>query len=165
MPLRALTRHLREQPNPNKDGAALLLNYIFEYFANQQIALPARFFDAALEKGKAVLLLDEIDEVADKTSRQRVARLIEKFATRYPACRFVVTSRDVGYEGAARVGNEFGPAKVRDFSPAEVRQFVRDWARVVESTLAGSDAPEILRLAYHRTRCSCTHFKHIIWRL
>jgi len=85
--------------------------------------------------------------VADKTSRQRVARLIEKFATRYPKCRMVVTSREVGYEGAARVGNEFGLAKVRDFSPPEVRQFVRDWTRVVESTLTGSDAPEILRLA------------------
>jgi formylglycine-generating enzyme required for sulfatase activity len=36
---------------------------------------------------------------------------------------------------------------VREFSPAEVRQFVRDWTRVVESALAGSDAPEVLRLA------------------
>ena len=109
--------------------------------------MPEDFFNAALESGKAVILLDGMDELADIALRQRTARLIEKFAGRYPKCRFVVTSRVVGYDGAARVGAEFGLAKVRDFSPAEVRQFVRDWTRVVESTLAGSDSLDVLRLA------------------
>ena len=56
------------------------------------------------------------------------------FALRFGKCRFVVTSREVGYEGASRIGAEFGLAKVREFDPAEVRQFVRDWTRVVETT-------------------------------
>jgi formylglycine-generating enzyme required for sulfatase activity len=148
LPLRNLGGHLKEKhPDPGKDGPAILLNYLFEYYQNQSIALPEKFFDAALEKGKAVLLLDGMDEVAEAKTRQRVARLIEKFAERYPECRFIVTSRVVGYEGAARIGAEFGLAKVRELSNAEVRQFLRDWTRVVESALAGSAAPEILRLA------------------
>jgi formylglycine-generating enzyme required for sulfatase activity len=49
-----------------------------------------------------VLLLDGMDEVADVKTRERVARLIEKFIERYPDVRCVVTSREVGYEGAAR---------------------------------------------------------------
>jgi predicted NACHT family NTPase len=148
LPLRSLGKHLKDNhSDPGHDGPALLLNYLFDYFRNQDISLPAHFFDNALKSGKAVVLLDGMDEVADKASRQRVARLIEKFAARYPDCRFVVTSREVGYEGAARIGAGFGLARVRDFSPAEVRQFVRDWTRVVETTLAGSDAREVLRLA------------------
>ena len=83
-----------------------------------------------------MVLLDGMDEVAETALRQRVARLIEKFAARYPANRFVITSRKVGYEGAARVGAEFAHAEVREFTPAEVRQFVRDWTRALEGALA-----------------------------
>ena len=148
LPLRSLGGHLKENhSDPGKDGPAILLNYLFEYYRNQSIALPDKFFDAALEKGKAVLLLDGMDEVAEAKTRQRAARLIEKFAERYPDCRFIVTSREVGYEGAARIGAEFGLARVREFSNVEVRQFVRDWSRVIESALAGGDTPEVLRLA------------------
>jgi formylglycine-generating enzyme required for sulfatase activity len=148
LPLRDLGRHLLENhPNPGKDGPALLLNYLLEYYLSQDIDLPDDFFSEYLKKGEATLLLDGMDEVADPNLRQRVARLIEKFSERYPKCRFIVTSREVGYEGAARIGAEFGLAKVREFSPSEVRQFVRDWTRVVEVTLAQSDAPEVVRLA------------------
>jgi len=148
LPLRNLGQHLRvEHPDSGKDGPALLLRFLYDYFAAQEIALPDDFFDKSLKNGKAVILLDGMDEVADKTLRERIARLIEKFTVRYPKPRYVVTSRIVGYEKAARIGAEFGLAKVRDFSPAEVRQFVLDWTRVVESTLAGDDSEEILRLA------------------
>jgi formylglycine-generating enzyme required for sulfatase activity len=148
LPLRDLGRHLLEKhPNPGKDGPALLLDYLLEHYQSQAIDLPAGFFGAYLEKGTATLLLDGMDEVADPALRQRVARLIEKFSERYPRGRFIVTSREVGYEGAAKIGAQFGLARVRDFSPSEVRQFVRDWTRVVEITLAQSDAPEVLRLA------------------
>ncbi len=132
LPLRDLGHHLKEKhPNPGKDGSALLLDYLREYYLAQEIHLPCDFFGAYLEAGKAVILLDGMDEVADPALRQRVARLIEKFVLRYPECRFVVTSREVGYEGSARIGVEFGLAKVREFSPAEVRQFVYDWTQVV----------------------------------
>jgi predicted NACHT family NTPase len=148
LPLRNLGYHLRtEHPDPGKDGPTLLLHYLYDYFAAQEIVLPDDFFEQALKSGQAVILLDGMDEVADKTLRERIARLIEKFTLRYPEPRYVVTSRIVGYEGAARIGAQFGLAKVRDFSPAEVRQFVRDWTRAVETTLAGDASPEILRLA------------------
>lgn len=146
LPLRDLGSHLREKKvSVGKEGASLLLDYLREYYLAQNIALPGDFFDTALEDGKVALFLDGMDEVADVQTRQRVARLIECFAARYPKVRFVVTSREVGYDGAARVGAEFGLAKVRDFSPEEVRQFIRDWTRVVEITLAqGSAAPRSL---------------------
>ena len=148
LPLRDFGRHLKDaHPDPGKDGPALLLNYLREHYANQDIRLPEDFFAAPLEKGEAVVLLDGMDEVASAELRGRVARLIEKFAVRYPENRFVVTSREVGYEGAARVGAGFGLAKVREFTPVEVRQFIRDWTKVVEVALADEETPEALRAA------------------
>lgn len=148
LPLRNLGYHLKEKhPNPGKDGPSILLDYLREYYAAQQIPLPEKFFSTYLENGEAVLLLDGMDEVADPALRQRVARLIEGFASRFDMCRFVVTSREVGYEGVSRIGAGFGLAKVREFDSAEVRQFIRDWTRVVETTLAGSDSADVIRMA------------------
>lgn len=148
LPLRDFGHHLKEKhPKPGKDGPALLLAYLREYYEAQHIPLPEDFFVSHLKSGRAVLLLDGMDEVAEVSLRQRVARLIEVFAERYEKCRYVVTSREVGYEGASRIGVGFGLTKVREFTPQEVRQFLKDWTRVVEATLAGNDSSEILRLA------------------
>ncbi len=148
LPLRDFGRHLKlEHPDPGKDGPALLLNYLRQYYAAQNIVVPEDFFSDFLEGSNAVLLWDGLDEVANPALRQRVARLIEKFAVRYPDNRYVVTSRVVGYEGASRLGENFGLAKVQEFTPAEVRRFVRDWTRAVETALAGSEEPVVLRRA------------------
>jgi predicted NACHT family NTPase len=71
-----------------------------------------------------VILLDGMDEVGDADLHRRVARLIEAFAVAYPQCRLVVTSRIVGYTGAARLGEEFTTTTVRDFSLADVELFL-----------------------------------------
>ncbi len=148
LPLRDLGYYLSEQhPNPGKDGPTILLDYLREYYAAQAIDLPTDFFSDYLEKGRAVVLLDGMDEVADAGLRQRVARLVEKFADRFGRVRFVVTSREVGYDGPARIAADFGLAKVRDFTPLEVRRFVKDWTRVVETSLAGGELPDVLRMA------------------
>jgi len=148
LPLRDLGRRLQEcHPDPGQDGPALLLDYLRDYYAAQEIELPADFFVGYLEKRQAVVLLDGMDEVADAGLRQRVARLIEKFALRFDQARFVVTSREVGYDGPARIAAGFGLAKVSEFTSEEVRHFVRDWTHVVEIGLAGGDSPDIQRMA------------------
>jgi len=148
VPLLNLGYLLKEKyAKPLKDGPKILLDFLKDYYAAQRIELPEEFFSQYLDSGRAILLFDGMDEVADPTMRQRVARIIEKFAARFQKCRFVVTSREVGYEGAARIEAEFGLAKVREFNTQEVRQFVTDWTRAVETTLAGSDSPDIVYLA------------------
>jgi len=73
LPLRNLGYHLRsEYPNPGKDGPILLLRYLYDYFAAQGIALLDNIFKQALKSGHAVILLEGMDEVADKTLRARV---------------------------------------------------------------------------------------------
>ncbi len=148
LPLRDFGAHLKtSHPDTSLDGPELLFNYLREYYNAQSIRLPEDFFAVPLEEKRSVLLLDGMDEVADPTLRQRVARIIEKFVVRYPGNRYLVTSRIVGYEGASRLGANFGLAQVRDFNAEEVRQFVYDWTRAVEVTLAGRESETILRQA------------------
>ena len=74
LPLRNFGQHLRrEHPNPGKDGPALLCHYLYDYFAAQEIHLPDNFFEKQLEEGTSIILLDGMDEVADKKLRIVVA--------------------------------------------------------------------------------------------
>lgn len=113
------------------EGHGLLLDFLFQSLKNHKLDLPKDFFDEYLENGRAVLLLDGMDEVADPDLRARVARLVESFTLAYPDCRFVVTSRIVGYSGPARLQADYVTTTVQDFSLEDIRQFLSHWHRLV----------------------------------
>ena len=99
--------------------------------------LPADFFDGFFRQGKAVILFDGLDEVSDTNLRRRLSRLIEALSRAYPACRYVVSSRLVGYTGAARLGEGFTTTTVRDFTMADVEQFLAYWHQLVAVSQLG----------------------------
>jgi len=113
------------------EGHALLFEFLFRAMQGFRIDLPPDFFDPYFQRGQAIILLDGMDEVADPDLRARVARMVEAFTLAYPKCRFVVTSRVVGYSGAARLTGDYVTTTVRDFSLADVEQFLTYWHRLV----------------------------------
>lgn len=131
LPLRNLGAYLAPRPDTGTEGHALMLAFLYEYLKNERIVVPDDFFDADLNAGRIVLLLDGMDEVGDENLRRRVTRLIDSFAGAYPQCRIVVTSRIVGYPGLARLEQDFATTTVQDFSLADVREFLTHWHRLV----------------------------------
>ena len=131
LPLRQIGAFLRQQPDDGTGGHALLLDFLFKSLRNERLELPTDFFDETLQQGDAVILLDGLDEVADPELRQRVARLVEGFTRDYPQCRYLVTSRIVGYTGTARLGENYATTTVRDFTLADVERFLTHWHRLV----------------------------------
>ncbi len=131
LPLRKIGAFLTYRPFP-EDGdmeRPPLLDFLIRFFTRERIDLPDDFFIEWLTSGKAVIFLDGLDEVADLDLRRRVSRLVEAFARAFPLCRFVVTSRIVGYIGQARLGEDFKTTAVRDFSMADVGKFLKSWHR------------------------------------
>jgi len=131
LPLRNLGAYLSHRPDTGTEGHALLLAFFYDYMKNERIVVPDDFFDADLNAGRIVLLLDGMDEVGDENLRRRVTRLIDSFAGAYPQCRIVVTSRIVGYPGLARLEQDFATTTVQDFNLADVREFLTHWHRLV----------------------------------
>ncbi len=113
------------------EGHGVLLEFLFRALKGFRIDLPDDFFDAYFKNGQAVILLDGMDEVADPNLRARVARMVEAFTLAYPKCRFVITSRVVGYIGASRLTGDYATTTVRDFLLADVEQFLKHWHRLV----------------------------------
>src|SRR5215510_3059879 len=108
LPLRNLGAYLKahHSTDDGTEGHERLLAFLHAYLQGERVIVSNDFSDADLQAGRVVVLFDGMDEVGDFDLRRRVARLVEAFAASYPTCRIVVTSRIVGYTGAARLGDD-----------------------------------------------------------
>ena len=136
----------------NLDTRGLLLNLTAAMLADfarehtREVApylnLPSDFFARALESGRAVVLLDGLDEVADPGKRARAAEAVAAFVREYKDCRFVVTSRPRGYEAEAkqRLASLLDECTVQEFTAADRKAFATSWYTAVITDRLG-DSP------------------------
>jgi hypothetical protein len=77
-----------------------------------------------LDEGRALVLLDGVDEVPDYTARSRIVQAVDRFLADHPTCRCVVTSRPHGY---LRLAGEIPHFQLPNFTSEQVETFVRQW--------------------------------------
>ncbi len=82
-------------------GREHLLDFLVRQ-ANAALGTPRDrdFFEAALETGRALVLLDGLDEVAHPDERAETVARVRTFARQWPRSPMLVTSREVGYDDA-----------------------------------------------------------------
>ncbi|RQW02253.1 NACHT domain-containing protein, partial [candidate division KSB1 bacterium] len=90
------------------------------------------FFRDRLEKGRAILLLDGLDEVADEASRIKMCEWIHKAQRGFSKCPFIITSRFSGYRGEVRLPGTYLELNMLDFTLEDVQQFLHSWYTAVE---------------------------------
>jgi len=125
-----------------------LHDFLVTCFASRQHRLKGLgpLFDAALEAGQAVVLLDGLDEV--QTRRAFLVRLIQDFAAEcipepargdepVPGNRLVVTSRIVGYRRAPLTGLRWRLYTLVDFGKEEIERFADRWTLAFEVATHG----------------------------
>ncbi|MCP4698045.1 MAG: hypothetical protein GY862_14505 [Gammaproteobacteria bacterium] len=88
-------------------------------------------FAQALEQGRALLLLDGLDEHQDSETKSRTVAAAEALLERYPACRYWISSRTIGYY-AAPLGGGFETATLDPFNDEQRRAFFHNWIYAVE---------------------------------
>ncbi|MBS1791509.1 MAG: NACHT domain-containing protein [Acidobacteria bacterium] len=96
---------------------------------------PPGWFERQLENGKCMVLLDGLDEVAEKEKRKAVAYWVDRQIRSYPACRFVISSRPQGYRDAALDCAHV--VEVQPFDAQQVRRFVTNWHLANELVASG----------------------------
>jgi NACHT domain/Sulfatase-modifying factor enzyme 1 len=87
---------------------------------------PKGWFENQLHRGKCLVLLDGLDEVADEGQRKKVSRWVDQQIQAYPKSCFILTSRPFGYKNAAleRIGTV---VEVQPFSLKQMQQFIGNW--------------------------------------
>jgi hypothetical protein len=106
----------------------------------RQLELPAAQMEPLVEllrqriaRGRALLLLDGLDEISDPRLRAQFCGWMEKVASQVP-CPLIATSRIVGYrEMKRRLGTGFEHATVADLTPEDKLEFLRRWCEVTIS--------------------------------
>jgi HEAT repeat protein len=89
--------------------------------------LPKGFFEHWLDRGRALILLDGLDEVVDEAQRRRVAEQIETFLHQYQDNPAVITSRPAGYRWDFFKVDEFPHYTLEFFDDKQVETFIDYW--------------------------------------
>ena len=84
------------------------------------------FLKEQLLGGKALLLLDALDEVPDG-KRNKLLEKLDEFAKAYPTCPIVGTSRIVGYGG--RLVDGAKDMEIVPFNQKQTEQYIETWFR------------------------------------
>ncbi|MGH3899863.1 MAG: NACHT domain-containing protein [Pseudonocardiaceae bacterium] len=88
--------------------------------------LPAGWVHRQLGTGRALLLVDGVDELVT-AQRPAVRRWLRGLLTEYPQLRVVVTSRPGAADRGWLVGEGFAPVLLERMSPLDVAAFCRRW--------------------------------------
>lgn len=118
------------------------------------VAAEPSFFEAALRSGRAVVLIDGLDEVGRETARHRIARAVRALSAAYPLCRFWVTSRIYGYTRDVELPSaEFEELTIGRLDDDQVHQFIARWYEIQEpdNLRERTELAESLLGAVHRS--------------
>ena len=140
VPLAAYDEYLRRT-----DGTATLEQFLAIYYARwRNLRGMEPLFQQALDKGRALILFDGLDEVLELTTRQFVAQQVSGMLRQWESRgnRFVLTSRFIGYREVQLPG-ELPHYMVLDFRPEEIKQFARKWCEAFEVWAVGGRRSEV----------------------
>jgi formylglycine-generating enzyme required for sulfatase activity len=155
IPLSAYAEALRLVPQP-------LRTFLAAYQAGRRESLGnlRPLFEHAIERGRALVLLDGLDEV--QTDRGALVKRTEDFVREIipavdadpqrsaipPGNRVIVTSRFVGYREHPLADPRWLTLAVCDWDRDGITQFATRWIRAVERAIAGGhETPEVIAKA------------------
>ncbi|MEI7773037.1 MAG: hypothetical protein WCI67_23815, partial [Chloroflexales bacterium] len=138
--LGAFAAWLQRQPAPACDASALW-RYLLAISEHETLAGLGDALRKAFRRGRLLLLLDGLDEVADPALRAQVAAAVATLADRHESF-VVVTCRSRSFDGAvaAPLAGWDDPVTLAPFSLGQIRHFVRGW--YVGSALRGAFTPQ-----------------------
>ncbi|MFJ5935368.1 restriction endonuclease [Streptomyces sp. NPDC093071] len=87
---------------------------------------------AELKSGKALLLVDGLDEISDSSDRAAFAAQLRTFIGTYPATRVVITSREAGFRVVSgAMSTVCSLYRIADLSNSDIHTLCRTWHHAV----------------------------------
>ena len=116
--------------------------------------------ETLLNSGQALILLDGLDEITHDETRRNLGAAVLEGMRRYPATRFVISSRVVGFNQRQLFGlamEETEPLALKDqqvlpvsyiapFTYSQAQQFVSNWYKQYQPNSDGNHEPRVKEL-------------------
>lgn len=122
------------------NAAGWLTHFLAATSQDNDTSLEESFFREQLHAGKAIVLVDGIDEAPSQQTRSQMIEIIMQAASVYPKCRFVVTSRYGAYRDEA-VLSSFDTVQIDSLDDKAINIFLENWCRALfgENVCAARD--------------------------
>lgn len=104
-------------------------------------SIPVQWIMRQLTKGRCLILLDGLDEVADAGMRKQTVEWVQHQMLAYGQNRFILTSRPYGYRDNPLDGVTV--LEVHPFTPEQVERFVQNWYFANELKSWGKEDPGV----------------------
>ena len=128
--LRNVNKQIISAPPPSLPG--LITEQVKSLPAFGGLKPPPHWFEERLKRGKCLVMLDGLDEVANATERKTVSEWVNRQIQRYRQSVFILTSRPHGYE--SNLFEEVGIVlEVKPFNLEQIKQFIQCWYLQTES--------------------------------
>lgn len=122
------------------DSEPSLVCFIADYVKSLGLSLPiGEILQQALEEGRALVLLDGLDEVRQETRRLEVVRRVQDFYALYREAgnKFIMSSRIVGYKEVRPTAKRLTEGTLLDFENQQIEEFVEKWTETLERAATG----------------------------
>ena len=129
--------------NALEAGEVRLDDFIADYFCQTCGDLPVdEMLRQALKAGRALVLLDGLDEVKDQGLRHTVVERAIQFYNfhRRAGNKFVITSRIIGYREVRPNADDLIEVTLIDFDDEEIQLFVERWTSALERQAHDTDS-------------------------
>jgi hypothetical protein len=121
---------------------------------------PGGWWERQLSRGRCLVLLDGLDEIARAEDRRTVADWIERQIAAYPDNHFVITSRAFGLPDSLTARADV--LVVRPLSAEQVQLFLDRWYLAVEQHATGASGRSARRAVRIRARESAARLNSVL---
>jgi formylglycine-generating enzyme required for sulfatase activity/energy-coupling factor transporter ATP-binding protein EcfA2 len=123
--LRDFGRSLAKGPGPGR--GTRLWRFIQDRLRDAGFETAGEPLKEALERGKALILLDGLDEIPTKAGRKAVRDAVADFVRHYERSRYVITCRTLAYEEAEAQLEDAPTYQLAPFARAQIDRFIDAW--------------------------------------
>jgi predicted NACHT family NTPase len=95
--------------------------------------MPPGWLRRQMFAGRVMFMLDGLDEVEPHVRDQRILPWFLRICDRFPECRFLVSSRPVGYPAGLLRKLGFSEAELLDFDEPQIQEYARHWCTAIAS--------------------------------
>ncbi|MBD2208235.1 NACHT domain-containing protein [Calothrix sp. FACHB-1219] len=127
IPVLLLIREVSQKIVNNKPLLDLISEQAEKYIEEEnQLQSLSQWFQQELKKGRCLIMLDGLDEVADDQEREKVVNWIKEQTEEYDQNSFILTSRPVALPDAYSKEVDIF-LEVKPFNDKQVPHFIRNW--------------------------------------
>ncbi|MBV9692020.1 MAG: NACHT domain-containing protein, partial [Ktedonobacteraceae bacterium] len=135
--------YLRDHTSTIKDKPACTLPELLQAHMQSKghVTIPVQWFEQQFKRGKCLVMLDGLDEVADEEVHKSVLKWIRAQFLSYSNNRFMLTARPHGYIDTPL--DDTIVLNLQPFSPTQIKSFITRWFLIDELMRSEKHDPSV----------------------